>query len=332
MCILKYLLILGSCTWQTFSSLAVCSKCVNITSHVKKTCDTNGCYEISLPDGPALYGFGGQINSTITNVSPGLNDFEASVVQFSSLISKRMNDSDDAVAWECALAYCVNTYSASVTDGQLHQKITQSWQNNSASLSQGSDLIYHPPESVIDITPNASTFRVDSLAAMAMNTFMSETFSGSGRINKSGSGSKFSSDVIHALYDTRNYSKRIGNLAMSMTNNIRQQNDSGSNPLSGTALETETYVKVRWAWFSYPAALIVLSLVYLLGTIIETTHRDILIWKSSNLAMLFHGRSLEMNKSDRGPVNALSQLSERAKDINVELVQIDEEDWKLRQR
>ena len=308
------------------------SKCVNITSYIEKSCNADGCHDVSLPGGPTLTGFGGQINSSVTNISSSLADIEASVVQFSSLISKSKNDSDDAFAWECALFYCINTYSASVTDGTIQQKIEQTWRNNSATHSQDSDLIYNPPSSVINMTANTSAFKVSSLAARAMNSFMASTFTGSGGIDVSGLGSAFSSDVIHAIYDTRDYSKRIENLAISMTNNIRQQNGSGSGPFNGQAWKTETYVKVRWAWFAYPATVIALSLLYLVGTITETTYRDALTWKSSNLAMLFHGQSLKLEHADRVLVSTLSEMSEKAKDIKVELVQELDEEWKLVQR
>lgn len=321
-----------SCTWNSFSSLAICSKCLNVTSSVEKRCNDSGCYEFFLPGGPSLLGFGGQINSSVSQVSTDLDDIEASVVRFSSLFSKRMNDSDDVQAWECALLYCVNTYFASVTDGDIDQRIEKTWRNNSASHSQGSDLIYNPPQSIINITGNASTFKVASVAANAMNSFMSETFTGSGGINSSSSGSAFSSDIIHALYNTRNYSKSIENLATSMTNNIRQQKDSDSSTFEGVAYKTETYVHVRWAWFFYPATVLALSLLYLLGTIIESRNRDILIWKSSNLALLLHGQDLELSNSDRVPVNRLSEMNEMAKDIEIELIQTSDGDWKLVQR
>ena len=161
------------------------------------------------------------------------------MVRFSSLIFKRIDESDEVVAWECALSYCVNTYSASVSGGDVKQKIENTWRNNSASHSQGSDLIYNPPQSIINITANASTFKVAGLAANAMNSFMCKTFTGSGGINSSGSA--FSSDVIHALYDIKDYSKGIENLATSMTNNVRQQNDSGSSPVEGIAYKVRTF-------------------------------------------------------------------------------------------
>lgn len=179
---------------------------------------------------------------------------------------------------------------------------------------------------------NASTFRVASLAAKAMNSFMSKTFTGSGGIDTSSTGSAFSSDVIHALYDTKDYSKRVENLAISMTNNIRQQNDSGLSPFSGVAFKTETYVNVRWAWFSYPATVLVLSLLYLIGTIIETTRRDVAIWKSSNLAMLFHGKTMALEKAKSIAVNKISLMDEMATGIEIELLQTDKQDWKLVQR
>ena len=323
---------MSSCTWNSFSSLAICSKCINVTSSIMKMCNDSGCYKYLLPGGPSLFGFGGHINSSVSRISTSLDDIEASVVRFSSLLSKNMSDSYDVLAWECALSYCINTYSAIVTDGDIQQRIEKTWRNNSASHSQSSDLIYNPPQSIINITANASIFKVASLAANAMNSFMSETFTGSGGTKSSNSGSAFSSDVIHALYNSKDYSKSIENLATSMTNNIRQQNDSGSSPFEGIAYKTETYVHVRWSWFAYSATVLALSLLYLLGTIIESRDRDVLIWKSSSLALLLHGQGLELSKNDRVPVNTLSEMNGLADDIKIELIQTSHEDWRLVQR
>ena len=252
------------------------------------------------------------------------------MVRFSSLSSKKMNEWVYVhEAWECSLSYCVNTYLASVTNGEIKQTIEKTWCNNSASHSQHSDLLYNPPQSIINITTNASTFKVSSLAAKAMNEFMSSIFTGSGGFNSSLSFSAFSSDVIHALYNAENCSKSMENLAASMTNNIRQQNDSGSSPFEGVAHQTETYVDVRWSWFAYPATVLALSLLYVLDTMIESNNRDILVWKSSNLALLLHGQGLQLSKSG---INTLSEMNEMAKDVEIQLSQTSDEDWRLAQR
>ena len=321
----------GNCTWPEFSSLAICNKCENITSLVEKDCDDTGCYMLSLPNGPQISGLGGQINSSVTNISTNLNDIQASVFRFSSLVSKSVNDPNDAYAIECAMWYCVQTYATSVKDSILHQEILSSYRNDSATLAHHSDLIYntsassHPKSAA-----NTTIFRVAFLAAEALNSFMSSTFTGSGGLNRSGSA--FSSDIQQALYNTANISARIDNLAVAMTNNIRQQSDNLTNPAQGTTWVSETYVHVRWKWFTYPAAVAILAIVFLTGSIVETAYREVLVWKASNLALLFHGQGLDLTDPPFVKVNRLSRMSELAKDVKIELTQTIEEDWRLVQR
>ena len=320
----------GNCTWSEFSSLAVCNKCENVTSLVVKDCGDTGCYKLSLPNGPVLSGLGGQINSSVTNISSSLNDIQASVFRFTSLVSNRVSDPNDAFAIECAMWYCVQTYATSVRDAVINQDVLASWRNDSATLAQHSDLIYNVSASGLNTKANSSTFSVAFLAAEALNSFMSDTFTGSGGINNSGSA--FSSDVQQALYNTQNISARIDNLAVAMTNNIRQQNNSLTGPAHGTTWKAETYVHVRWAWFSYPVVVAALAIIFLTGSVMETAYRDILVWKANNLALLFHGQGLDLTDPSVVKVNKLSRMGEMAKDIKIELTQTFEKDWKLVQR
>ena len=318
-----------SCTWNIFPSLAICSKCANITSQIEKSCNDTGCYELSLPGGPSIVGFGGEINSSVSRISSDLEGIEPSVLQFSSLISKTIDSSDDASAWECALSYCVNTYSAAVHDGDFEEHVVLSWLNNSASYLQDSDLIYRPSASVINMTGDYPEFRVANLAARAMNSFMSKTFTGSGGINSSRSGSAFSSDVIQALYATEDYSSTIENLAASMTKNIRQQNDSDFGPLRGIAYKSQTYVHVRWAWLCYPTILVLLTLFLLTGIIVENAYDELRVWGASNIALLFHGQGLPLEDVSHVPINTISQMTAKAKAVEVHLIKASNEEWKL---
>lgn len=265
----------------------------------------------------------------MTRISSELEHLEPSVLQFSSLISKPVNSSEGASAWECALSYCVNTYSTAVRDGTFEQHVKASWLNNSASHSQQSDLIYRPPASSINMTGECPEFRVAHLVASAMNSFMSKTFSGSGGINSPRSGSVFSSDTIQALYSTQNYSARIATLATSMTNSIRQQNDSDFGIFRGHAYKTETYVHVRWAWFCYPAILVLLTAILLIGIIVENARGEIRVWGSSNVALLFHGQGLPLEDVGNRPINTISQMTEKAKAVNARLIRASDEEWKL---
>ncbi|KAL8923219.1 MAG: hypothetical protein Q9172_003238 [Xanthocarpia lactea] len=318
----------GDCSWQDFSTLAICSRCVDITKYVEKECSNGKCHLLYIPNGPTLSGLGGQINSSVTNVSSELQGIEPSVLRFTSLLSKKVADPDDALAVECSLYYCIGKYAASVTDGIIEQNLLASWRNDSARLDTKSDLILNPPASFSNKS-GTEPFRITHLAAVALNSFMSKTFTGSGGINSSGSA--FSSDVMHALYDTSNLTKRIENLATSMTNSIRGQDDNVSGPAYGVAWTSETYVHVRWGWLAFPATLILLATCFLLGVILETSYRDILVWKTSNIALLFHGRSLRLSSQSGKPVSKLSEMTSRATNIKAKLVESDADGWKLDQ-
>ncbi|KAL8852378.1 MAG: hypothetical protein Q9221_002762 [Calogaya cf. arnoldii] len=318
----------GNCSWKGFSSLAICSQCVDITSHVEKECTNGKCHLLYIPEGPTLSGLGGQINSSTTNISSELQGIEPSVLRFTTLLSKKVSDPDDALAIECSLFYCIGKYAASVTDGIANQHLLASWRNDSARLNTETDLILNPPTSFSNESGD-EPFRITHRAALALKSFMSKTFTGSGGINNSGSA--FSSDVMQALYDTSNLTKRIENLATSMTNSIRGQDDNVTGPAYGIAWTSQTYVHVRWAWLAFPATLILLASCFLLGVILETSHRDILVWKSSNIALLFHGRSLRLSGRNEKPVDKLSAMTSRATDIKARLVKSDADGWKLDQ-
>jgi hypothetical protein len=321
----------GNCTWPTFASLAICSKCVDLSPLVKKECNPTGCYRYSLPAGPTLTGFGGGLNCSLTNISTSLNDINASVVRFSSLINKRTNDSEVVTAAECSMWYCVQSYDSSIADGELTRKLLSSWRNDSAQLSHSSDLFYQPPSSMLNPEIDPPDFRVERSAAEAMSRFMAEKFQGNANISKSGAA--FSSDTMQAIYLTGNLTGMVERLAVSMTNNIRKNNNSGSDSVMGTTWKDETYIRVRWQWFSFPVSLLGLSLILLLASIIETSQRKVLVWKSNNLAILFHGRGLILN----GPLqelrtNRISRMTEQAKAIMMELTQTSDENWNLVQK
>ena len=318
----------GDCSWENFTSLAICSRCVDITSHVEKECTNGKCHLLYIRNGPTLSGLGGQINSSTTNISSELQGIEPSVLRFTSLLSKKVSDPDDALAVECSLFYCIGKYASSVTDGMVDQRLLASWRNDTARLDTNFDLILSPPTSFSNES-GMQPFRITHRAAIALNSFMSETFTGSGGINNSGSA--FSSDVIQALYDTSNLTKRIENLATSMTNSIRGQDDNVTGPAYGTAWTNETYVHVRWAWLAFPATLILVASSFLLGVILETSYRDILVWKSSNIALLFHGRSLRLSARNEKPFNKLSAMTSRATNIKAKLVESEIGGWKLDQ-
>ena len=319
----------GNCSFPEFSSLAICNTCVNVTEYVQKSCNDTGCYNIRLPGGLELSGLGGQIIAGTSSISPELDDIDASLLRFGILVSKSVSHPDAAFALECAFYFCVNRYELSVSDSVIEQNVGDSWRNDSAKADDSQDLTYRPPSSFLNPDEDPEEFRVSALAAESLKSFMRQSFTGSGGLNNSGSA--FSSDIIQALYKQSDLSERMHNLAVSMTNNIREHNDTKYGPVFGTAWENQTYVHVRWAWFAFPASVTLLALVFLAGSMIETSQRKILVWKSSNLALLFHGRGLDFAGSGQDRVSTISKIDEVVEDMKIKLVEDDEHTWRLSQ-
>lgn len=252
----------GNCTWPPFVSLAICNKCTDPSTLVQKKCGKSECYRTYLPSDPSLSGPGGQLHCSLTNISNALNEINASVVRFSCLLNKNTNQSDMLTAAECSLWYCVQSYESSVIDGKPSQKVRSSWRNDSAPLWQASKLLYRPPSSTTSFAIDPSEFCVEKFAAEAMNSFMKEKLKGWGNINNS--GSYFSSDIMQAIYTANNLTGMIEKLAVSMTNKIRKQKSSESDPILGITWKDESYVRVRWRWSSFPIKIVGPSLIFLI--------------------------------------------------------------------
>ncbi len=82
-------------------------------------------------------------------------------------------------------------------------------------------------------------------------------------------------------------------LAQSLTTWIRtSQNSSfdlGMGEAVGVTWRSETVVNVRWAWLALPCVLLAGTTIFLGFIIMGTTKKQLGIWKSSSLALLFHG-------------------------------------------
>ena len=93
--------------------------------------------------------------------------------------------------------------------------------------------------------------------------------------------------TISAVQDT------YDRLAQSLTAWIRtSQNSSfdlGMGEAVGITWRSETVIQVRWEWLTLPCVLLVGTSVFLGVIIIGTSKKQLGIWKSNSLALLFHG-------------------------------------------
>lgn len=125
-----------------------------------------------------------------------------------------------------------------------------------------------------------------------------------------------SNDATADLSTVRNVSSQ---LAQAMTTHVRQTG-TNSTPAKGVVHMNETCVKVVWAWITVQATLIISSCVFLVIVVSRSQalakHKA---WKSSPLALLFHGLD-ENTRKGLGDLHTVSDMSRVAKNIHVELV------------
>ena len=108
-------------------------------------------------------------------------------------------------------------------------------------------------------------------------------------------------------------------LAECMTVRIRQAgDDSNSAPASGDTWHTDTCISVQWPWLAFPVTLVVLATAFLLATIVQGARRSWeQIWKSSPLALLFHG--LDNDLRDRyKALGTEDDMEQTAKKLSVQ--------------
>lgn len=109
-------------------------------------------------------------------------------------------------------------------------------------------------------------------------------------------------------------------LARSVTACWRQGDGTSDNigPVIGTVWENQTCIRVRWAWISLPAGLLLSTIIFLVLAVLRTKSKETPVWKSSVLAVLFNG--VDLRQGD-GPALGLDEIRAAADKTNVRLAE-----------
>ncbi|KAF2449614.1 hypothetical protein P171DRAFT_379677 [Karstenula rhodostoma CBS 690.94] len=122
-----------------------------------------------------------------------------------------------------------------------------------------------------------------------------------------------------------NVTSRMDRLATVMTNIMRQ----ASNDIAvGKSFSEESYIEVRWLWLILPVGLLVLTLIFLVGTVIRTSMENdrVGVWKNSAIATLLYGLPDEMQRKITTSQGHGTPRS-KAKELNVRMLPT--RDWRI---
>ena len=214
-------------------------------------------------------------------------------------------------ATECALYWCVQTLNTSIQNGILNQTILKTWSNDSALDTSDVYLSPYIPRSTSNHRPD---YYVSPMSNVPLARFLQDAFNASVKgINLPNSQftpdelldlTIYSSDIAQALWHTNDLKNLMNNLADRMTDALRNlysipaaESDASS---LGDVYTTQTYVHVTWPWLILPVGLVLASCAVLLAAVIESSRYRAVVWKSSSLAVMFHGIDGRVSENGSG--------------------------------
>jgi len=340
----------GNCTFPettgaSYSSIAMCSSCADISPTI-----INGTYwdntygmigNYSLPSGPMLLADKPDIlNSTIVSEgNDAMGNYSvpraAPLIIIETLMARTQAQN---LATRCSFSPCVNTYGGNITNGILQERLVSStplaiygggftqWFSliTNKTLRGGawhecSSADHYSTEYPIGNAASATPFNFSGTEMPYHTFYPSDCVWTLGLTSTGGLMStllELFNDTVSNIDDIpdgpiwlvdlwnngtaslETVQKSMDGLTYAISDQFRQQGDNSTAGLvSGTVYGMQTCIRVQWAWIALPAQMS-----------FSNARR---IWRSSSLALLFHGFSTETLQRDGG-VASSNTLEERA--------------------
>lgn len=257
------------------------------------------------------------------------------------------------LAVECGLWLCIQARSVNVTRGVLNDTVVAF--ANGINDTQHPDFLTQTRFGKVPDTfnvQNASYYGYSGLGGLGLQTTLTGLLTGAMTINgnfdisyKAGSvddtltgglpgGIGSAADCLHAAWvyadDLNAWWAR---LAKSMTNNIRLNavlQDEEGDRYAGTAWTNVVFIRVIWLWLIFPAALVLLSCLFLLATIVASARSGIQAWKTWLLPVLYTRLEEGLQEEWRQEYAAEGSLLEEVETRWVGLDDCGEDGWVFR--
>ncbi|OJD33824.1 arginase family protein [Diplodia corticola] len=234
---------------------------------------------------------------------------------------------DSLTATECALWFCLRAYNTSIRSGVEHETVESEWDVATPFYPLQYDWFDTRGRRNFTNIPSMSSITDDMVfgATHAVVHMMNVTVSGqiTGNVTWGLHGGifQYGSDNTQSLWNARkDLDSWTKNLALAMTNVIRTNGTnltkSGSR-YAGSATSTEAFIKVRWPWMVYLAAMLLLGLIHFMATVWQVAKGTTFSWKGTPIIPL-----LLTVESEEGGIECISsdgQLMEEVRDRRVML-------------
>jgi hypothetical protein len=318
----------GNCTWEHIQTLSVCSQCADVTSDIGQA---DGYYTL-YGENVTMSQDTGLITSLGSTFYPDptvLQDIGPLIVHFTAIV--RETTEDQPMGIDCALFWCIkDSTNVIMTRYEITNSIDTYWTDISPAVQttyqQTEDVILTPltcynqyAEEVPDVTKCTKT--VASFAQLGLQNFFVSAFTGMATKNLTTQGWNINSEFVQILYSTiqnsddilATYRAIMGDIGHMIQDNIQQQLQGGYASTFGTMYNWTTLFNIRWGYLIAAAALIGVTILFLLVTIFQNRKQE--KWKSSLLPLLFHPLAARPGI----PLHEIPDMKVEAKAIEVRL-------------
>ncbi|KAL6170336.1 hypothetical protein ACJQWK_03320 [Exserohilum turcicum] len=253
------------------------------------------------------------------------------------------------VALECLLSWCIKTLESSYDQGQYTEIVTDTylpaaseprkWPWDTFPTEYGLFLLYEqnitlapPPASRTShrkTTVFSQSYHLNNnTACNAMNTFddfFPSSYTAANvsaeprlRFRNYEGGPMVQELKFNPWQLPNNVTRHMERLAQTMTNVIRSS--SSMEMLHGEAFSQEKFFSIHWAWLTFPLLLLLLTLVFLVSTIIKTSKDTSTgMWKNSAMPTLIYSLPTEA-RSKLDPSSTSNGSFESSKKVRIKLM------------
>jgi hypothetical protein len=256
------------------------------------------------------------------------------------------------ITHECVLTWCVQTIRSSYALGDYREEVvatrlnttTGSWPWNSHPVYDGDELtgnvVIITEGIAIKTTSNTSGFDQLGTTYGSSNTTVSNVMQAFDDYFPSFYTIKSPSETpmlryknylgypslrelkLNPLLSPNNVPRHMERLATAISSVIRSDTDS-HEMIMGQAYNRKQFIIVRWEWLTFPAALLVLSLAFLVATIIKTSrfeHGDLGVWKTSAMPALIYSLPEELQRELQKHTSEGTRGSKQARKLKLQLL------------
>ncbi|EGC42167.1 conserved hypothetical protein [Histoplasma capsulatum var. duboisii H88] len=312
----------GNCTWPVFHSIGVCSRCVDMVDQVKLEGASSyiaWLLNYKLDDPTVLLASTPYIDGNFAGVNNPLFALGWLEIDYSSLT----NTTPISRAMECMFTYCLQRYDVSVESGvstiktepvHLASMNQLSGWNVTAPLLPDKDkertTTFVVDDSaghslwkslILDLVGNATTWVESTEYFIPSNTFIGTA--------------RAVNDKVHMMES----------IAQSVTYSILEPSNQTMTGLVGLP---EQFMHVRWGWIALPTFIVLAAILCLCLVMMCTKRHNVKMWKSSSLALLYHGFGKPVEDDGRR-FTRLSDMTHNAANSRARLAPSGNYTWEL---